>query len=94
MNIGTVIISVSILWGGSEIILILMKHSQPGDAKLDKHSTRTLWITILVSVSLGVVIDLQRECWFRLSVANISNTVHRRNDLYLASTKGLGVAFL
>lgn len=37
-----------------------MKHSQAIDAKFDKSSIRKLWITICVSVNLGVLIGLQR----------------------------------
>jgi len=60
LNGGTVIVVVSCLWLGSEIALARMKHSQPIDAKFDKSSIRRLWITILVSVNLGVLIGLQR----------------------------------
>ena len=37
-----------------------MKHSQPRDAQFDKFSIRRLWITILVSVLLGVLVGVQR----------------------------------
>ncbi len=60
MNLGTVIIVVSVLWLGSEIILTRIKHSQPVDAQFDKFSIRTLWITIFVCVNLGVLIGLRR----------------------------------
>lgn len=60
MNLGTIVILVSALWLGSEITLARMKHSQTTDAQLDKSSMRTLWITILVSVNLGVLVGFQR----------------------------------
>ena len=60
MDTGTIITLVSSVWLVSEIALARMKHSQPVDAQLDKSSMRTLWITILVSVNLGVLIGLQR----------------------------------
>jgi protein-S-isoprenylcysteine O-methyltransferase Ste14 len=66
MNLGTIIIVVSFLWLGSEIALARMKHSQPVDAQFDKFSIRTLWITIFVSVNLGVLIGLQRIGHFEL----------------------------
>lgn len=66
MNLGTIIIVVSCLWLGSEIALTRMKHSQPVDAQFDEFSIRTLWITILVSVNLGVLIGLERIGHFEL----------------------------
>ena len=59
MNTGTIILLVSAVWLGSEIALARMTRSQPADAQLDKSSMRTLWITILVSVTLGVFIGFQ-----------------------------------
>jgi protein-S-isoprenylcysteine O-methyltransferase Ste14 len=59
LNLGTVLIVVSLLWLGSEIILTRIKRSQPTDAQLDKFSIRKLWITIFVSVNLGVLVGHQ-----------------------------------
>jgi protein-S-isoprenylcysteine O-methyltransferase Ste14 len=59
-------IAVSFLWLGSEIALTRMKHSQPMDAQFDKFSIRRLWITIFVSVNLGVLLGLQRFGYFEL----------------------------
>jgi protein-S-isoprenylcysteine O-methyltransferase Ste14 len=64
LNLGTVIIAVSFLWLGSEIALTRMKHSQPVDAQFDKFSIRRLWVTIFVSVNLGVLLGLQRIGYF------------------------------
>ena len=66
MSLGTIILLVSFLWLGSEIILTRIKHSQAEDAQLDKSSIRILWITIFVSVNLGVLIGLQRIGHFEL----------------------------
>ena len=60
MNLSTIIIVVSFHWLGSEIALTRMKHSQPMDAQFDKFSIRRLWITIVVSVTLGVLVGVQR----------------------------------
>jgi len=43
-----------------------MKHSQPMDAQFDKFSIRRLWITIFVSVNLGVFIGLRQIGHFEL----------------------------
>jgi protein-S-isoprenylcysteine O-methyltransferase Ste14 len=56
----SVIIIVSLLWLGSEITLTRLKHSQPIDAQFDRSSMRRLWITIFISVNVGVFIGLQR----------------------------------
>jgi len=60
LNLGTIMIAVSFLWLGSEIALTRMRHSQPMDAQFDRFSIRKLWITIFISVNLGVLIGLQR----------------------------------
>lgn len=56
----TILLVVSFLWLGTEIALTRMKHSQPTDAKFDRSSIRILWITICLSVNLGVLVGLQR----------------------------------
>ena len=66
MNLGAILVVVSSLWLGSEIILTRMKHSQPMDAHLDRSSVRKLWVTIFVSVNLGVLIGLQMIGHFEL----------------------------
>ena len=60
MSPGTIILLVSFLWLGSEIILTRIKHSHAEDAQFDKSSIRVLWITIFISVNLGILIGLQR----------------------------------
>ena len=57
-------IIVSVLWLGSEIILARTKHSRSTDTRFDKSSLRVLWITIGVSVNLGVILGLQRMGYF------------------------------
>lgn len=64
MNFRILTILVSILWIGSEIVLSRTKHSQSTDRRLDKSSLRLLWITIALSVNIGVFIGLQRIGFF------------------------------
>ena len=58
MNI--VIITVSILWVGSEIILARTKRSQSTDIRFDKSSLRVLWVTIAIAVNSGILFSFQR----------------------------------
>ncbi|MGA9118988.1 MAG: hypothetical protein WB699_06445, partial [Bacteroidota bacterium] len=60
MSSGILIIAVSILWVGSEIILARTKRSHSSDMSLDKSSLRVLWITIAVAVNVGVLLSFQR----------------------------------
>jgi protein-S-isoprenylcysteine O-methyltransferase Ste14 len=60
MNPSIIMIMVSILWLGSEIILIRVKHSQPTDSRFDRSSLRILWITIIGSETIGVFLGFQR----------------------------------
>jgi protein-S-isoprenylcysteine O-methyltransferase Ste14 len=64
MNFGIIIITVSILWVGSEIILARMKHSQSTDKQFDKSSLRVLWITISIAVTSGIVLGFQHIGYF------------------------------
>jgi len=60
MNLGLIMITVSILWIGSEIILARTKHSQSTDMRCDKSSLRILWITIAFAVNVGILFSFQR----------------------------------
>jgi protein-S-isoprenylcysteine O-methyltransferase Ste14 len=60
MDLSLIINIVSVFWLGSEIILYLMKRSLPTDKRFDRSSIRVLWITILVCVTAGVMIGIQR----------------------------------
>lgn len=64
MNFEIILITVSALWLGSEIILARMKRAQPSDANLDRSSLRVLWMTILPSVTVGVLLGIQRVGYF------------------------------
>jgi protein-S-isoprenylcysteine O-methyltransferase Ste14 len=64
MDLSIIIITVSALWLGSEIVLSRVKRSLSTDARFDKSSLRILWITILVSVNIGVVLSFQRVGYF------------------------------
>jgi len=50
---------VSILWIGSEIVLALTKHSRSADSHRDGSSLRVLWITIGLSVNVGILLGFQ-----------------------------------
>lgn len=60
MNSGIIIITVSILWVGSEIVLARTKRSQSTDLQCDKSSLRVLWITIAIAVNCGILFSFQR----------------------------------
>jgi protein-S-isoprenylcysteine O-methyltransferase Ste14 len=64
MDLGIIIIIVSALWLGSEIILSRVKRSLSTDARFDKSSLRILWVTIFMSVNIGVVLSFQRVGYF------------------------------
>jgi protein-S-isoprenylcysteine O-methyltransferase Ste14 len=64
MDLGIIIMTVSVLWLGSEIILSRVKRSLPTDARFDQSSIRVLWTTILTSVATGVAIGFQRVGYF------------------------------
>jgi hypothetical protein len=64
MNLDNIIITVSVLWIGSEIILARTKRSQSTDRRFDKSSLRLLWITIALSVNIGVLLSFQRIGYF------------------------------
>ncbi len=59
MNLGLIILSISFIWGLSEVVLAIVKRSQTKDSKeMDKSSLRILWITILTSTFIGVFLGL------------------------------------
>jgi protein-S-isoprenylcysteine O-methyltransferase Ste14 len=64
MNLGIIMITVSILWIGSEIILARTKHSRPTDARFDKSSLRILWVTISIAVNVGILLSFQHIGYF------------------------------
>ena len=53
------LIAVSIAWFASEIILARIKHSQSKDDHTDKGTLKLLWLTILISITIGVMAGLQ-----------------------------------
>jgi protein-S-isoprenylcysteine O-methyltransferase Ste14 len=55
-----IIIVIAFLWLSSEIFLARTRRSQPTDARLDRSSTRALWLTILPSVAIGVLLGIER----------------------------------
>ena len=64
MNLGMILIAVSILWVGSEIVLARTKHSRPTDARFDKSSLRMLWVTICIAVNAGILLGFQHIGYF------------------------------
>jgi protein-S-isoprenylcysteine O-methyltransferase Ste14 len=64
MNLGIIAITVFVLWIGSEIILARTKRSQSTDRRFDRSSLRLLWITIALSVNIGVLLSFQRIGYF------------------------------
>jgi protein-S-isoprenylcysteine O-methyltransferase Ste14 len=60
LNSDIILMGISFLWLGSEIILSRVKHSAASDVQYDKFSIRILWITILSCITLGVLIGRQR----------------------------------
>jgi protein-S-isoprenylcysteine O-methyltransferase Ste14 len=64
MNFGIILIIVSIFWIGSEIVLARTKRSQSTDTKFDKSSLRLLWITICLSVNIGIIFSFQHIGYF------------------------------
>ncbi len=59
-----IIIAVSVLWLGSEIILSRTNRSLSTDRRFDKSSLRVLWVSIGIGVNCGVVLGLQRIGYF------------------------------
>jgi len=53
-----ILIFISFFWLASEIILAIIKRSQNSDIRYENASLRLLWITIALSVNLGVYIGL------------------------------------
>jgi protein-S-isoprenylcysteine O-methyltransferase Ste14 len=64
MNLGIIMIIISILWVGSEIILARTKRSQTTDMRLDKSSLRILWVTIAIALNVGILLSFQHIGYF------------------------------
>ena len=64
MNLAFILITVSIFWVGSEIILARTKRSQSTDVRIDRSSLRVLWVTIAIAVNSGIVLGFQRHGYF------------------------------
>ena len=71
---GALLFPLSIAWLVSEIILARVKHSKSTDTKREHASLVTLWITISVSISAGVIIGLQGTGRFPSRSAVIATT--------------------
>jgi protein-S-isoprenylcysteine O-methyltransferase Ste14 len=64
MDLGIVMMVLSIVWFGSEAILSRVKRSLPSDERFDNSSLRILWGTIAVSVTLGIFTGNQNIGYF------------------------------
>lgn len=64
MNLGIILITVSVLWVGSEIVLARTKRSRSTDTRIDKSSLRVLWVAIAIGVNVGILISFQRIGYF------------------------------
>lgn len=53
MIVGIVLIALSVVWLGSEIVLARVKRSKQTDKSPDRSSLRLLWIVIVVSIICG-----------------------------------------
>ncbi len=51
-----ILLIISIIWFSSEIILSRIKHSGEGTEDHDKFSLRILWISIIMSITLGIFV--------------------------------------
>jgi protein-S-isoprenylcysteine O-methyltransferase Ste14 len=84
MNIGTVLLAVSILWLGSEILLVRFRRSKSSETRRDSFTLWVLWIAIAVAVgggryfsslssgSFGAASDTSRVAGIILIVAGIA----------------------
>jgi protein-S-isoprenylcysteine O-methyltransferase Ste14 len=64
MSFEIIIIAVSVLWLGAEIILTRTNRSQSTDMRFDRSSLHVLWVTICIAVNSGVVVSFQRIGYF------------------------------
>jgi len=64
----------SIVWVASEIILARAKRSKITDTRRDRASLVTLWTTISVSVTTGVIIGMQNRGHFSSHLVAIATT--------------------
>jgi protein-S-isoprenylcysteine O-methyltransferase Ste14 len=71
---GTLLLPLSIVWVASEIILARAKRSKSTDTKHDRTSLVTLWTTISVSVTVGVIIGFHNWGHFRSHLIGIATT--------------------
>lgn len=60
MNLGIIIIVVSLAWMISEIVLARFKHSESASSGQDKSSLRFLWTSIIVSIACGILLSISR----------------------------------
>jgi protein-S-isoprenylcysteine O-methyltransferase Ste14 len=60
MTLSLIIMVLSVLWLGSEIVLSRVKRAGDGGRDLDRSSLRILWIAIAVSITGGVMLGMQR----------------------------------
>jgi protein-S-isoprenylcysteine O-methyltransferase Ste14 len=59
MDFATAIIIVSVPWIASEVFLSRFRRARISDSQFDESSTRIIWITIAISVNIGVFFGFQ-----------------------------------
>ncbi|HTY36817.1 MAG TPA: isoprenylcysteine carboxylmethyltransferase family protein [Bacteroidota bacterium] len=58
MDASNLIAPISVLWIGSELLLMRMKHSGGESTQKDKHSVRILWLVIVLAIASGVFVRM------------------------------------
>jgi protein-S-isoprenylcysteine O-methyltransferase Ste14 len=71
---GALLFPLSIAWVVSEIVLARTKHSKVTDTKRERTSLVTLWTTIAISVTAGVMIGMQDTFHFPTRSTAIATT--------------------
>jgi protein-S-isoprenylcysteine O-methyltransferase Ste14 len=59
MTLSLIIMVLSVIWLGSEIVLARVKRAADGGRDLDRSSLRILWIAIAVSITGGIMVGMQ-----------------------------------
>ena len=59
MTLSLIVMLLSAVWLGSEIVLSRVKRAGDGGRDLDRSSLRILWIAIAVSITGGVMVGIR-----------------------------------
>jgi protein-S-isoprenylcysteine O-methyltransferase Ste14 len=74
MNIGKILITVSIIWIFSELLLAIVKRNK--SSKFDQSTLKLLWFTIIISIIIGVFLGIRgigliRFCGYWISLSGL-----------------------